>query len=242
MAGIDERLLRVTYSAGHGLLSLHEPGAVRAAFHAHRPAAVPHWVRRVPFRQLFGWWAGDNGMCFLHASAVGVGDRCVLLAGESGSGKSTTALACAEQGMAFLGDDLCLLSFDPTPVAHAVYGVAKLEPDARSRFPGLARDVVSVDAGQTLVRPSTTLGRARIAAVLLPVVTGGGATRATPVEPRAALFAVAPSTMLEANGAEPAALGRITRLVREVPCLRLELGTDLDGVVSAVGRVLQGPP
>ena len=48
----------------------------------------------------------QTGMLFLHAGSVGVGGAAALLIAPTGGGKSTTALAVAQRGHAFLGDDV----------------------------------------------------------------------------------------------------------------------------------------
>jgi hypothetical protein len=50
--------------------------------------------------------AAQSDLLFLHAASFGVGNAGGLLMGWSGSGKSTTALALAAAGHAFLGDDV----------------------------------------------------------------------------------------------------------------------------------------
>jgi hypothetical protein len=50
--------------------------------------------------------AAQPDVLFLHAASFGIGDAGGLLIGWSGSGKSTTALALAASGHAFLGDDV----------------------------------------------------------------------------------------------------------------------------------------
>jgi hypothetical protein len=46
------------------------------------------------------------GVLFLHAASVGVGGSGALVLGPTEGGKSTTALAVAQRGHAFLGDDI----------------------------------------------------------------------------------------------------------------------------------------
>lgn len=53
---------------------------------------------------------GLHGYVCLHASAVVVDGRAVVLSGPSGAGKSTTALAFARSGFAALTDDIVALS------------------------------------------------------------------------------------------------------------------------------------
>jgi hypothetical protein len=47
-----------------------------------------------------------RGTVCLHASAIAIGDRVVVLVGAAGAGKSTTAAAFAQQGYAVLSDDV----------------------------------------------------------------------------------------------------------------------------------------
>jgi len=48
----------------------------------------------------------------LHAACVGLGDRGVLLMGDSGAGKSTVALQCLESGFDFLAEDSVFVAPD----------------------------------------------------------------------------------------------------------------------------------
>ena len=50
-----------------------------------------------------------RGYLTFHASAIGVGDRAILLTGDSGAGKSTTAAALSERGCTILADDIAVL-------------------------------------------------------------------------------------------------------------------------------------
>jgi hypothetical protein len=48
----------------------------------------------------------QSGLLFLHAGSVGIGGSGALILGPTNGGKSTTALAVAQRGHAFLGDDV----------------------------------------------------------------------------------------------------------------------------------------
>ena len=48
------------------------------------------------------------------------------------------------------------------------------------------------------------------------------------------------SSLEEGVGIVDGALGAMTQLVKAVPCLRLDLGTDPDGVVHTIQGVLDG--
>jgi hypothetical protein len=192
----------------------------------------------MPFRHLLGWWAGDVGMTFVHTAAVGRGDACVLLPGSSGSGKSTTALAADAAGLTFLADDLCL--FDPgTRTAHAPFRWAKAEADALARLPELAPRITETEAGQSMLRPANLVRSATIVGLALPAVTGGGRTSVRPATPAEAMFALAPSTLVEGNGAGRGSMSMLAALARSVPAAHLELGTDMAGVVAALDGLIE---
>lgn len=65
----------------------------------------------------------------LHASAVLVGGRAVLLIGMSGAGKSTTAAALVRSGCALVSDDLAVLEGAP-PRVHCGPGRLRLYSDS----------------------------------------------------------------------------------------------------------------
>jgi len=65
----------------------------------------------------------------------------VLLVGRSGSGKSTTSLACIGSTLGYAADDYCLLSFPEMgpPLVHSVYATGKADSDSVGRLPGHLR-------------------------------------------------------------------------------------------------------
>ena len=63
-----------------------------------------------------------NGVHSLHAAALCVDGRALVLVGDSGAGKSTTATALASAGCAYLGDDGVLLREQSGDVELLAYG------------------------------------------------------------------------------------------------------------------------
>jgi hypothetical protein len=168
--------------------------------------------------------------------------RAVAIAGASGSGKSTTALACLAAGMSILGDDACIAELGSSPNLFSVYGLAKLEPDALARLPGLADLALGTDdrTGQILLDPGARhVEQASLAAVVLPHIVDDRRTRIRAISPRDALRVLVPGSLLEGAGAGGSALRSLAALVQCVPCLRIELGTELDGVVTGVRQAIE---
>jgi hypothetical protein len=72
-----------------------------------------------------------RGVVCLHASAVAVGDRAVLIAGPPGAGKSTAAAAFWQMGHAILTDDVApIVEADGVPFAQPAYPQLRLWPDS----------------------------------------------------------------------------------------------------------------
>ena len=61
----------------------------------------------------------------------------MIVLGENGSGKSTTALACFEAGLEYAADDHCLLSVDGSAYGHSIFATGKLNSSELYRFPFL---------------------------------------------------------------------------------------------------------
>ena len=171
--------------------------------------------------------------------------KAVLLAGKGGSGKSTTALACALAGFGYLGDDYCAV--DPRDRSiHMVYRSAKIFPPAVEMLPALKPRIVSRgqlplekdivvfdDSDVRLVRSAT------LSAILLPRV---GTERVSTIYPAAraeATKAILPTTFMQLMGGTPVTAGLIMQLTRDVPAFHLELGTDLETVTDAIVGLLK---
>lgn len=99
-----------------GAVCLHVPDLVRLRVEAGRRIIVDIVGReRVPGWRLFLLGAAIDCLCHqrgafpLHAACLDVGGRTVALAGATGAGKSTLALALLRRGHAVLADDLTVL-------------------------------------------------------------------------------------------------------------------------------------
>jgi len=206
--------------------------------------------RAKPFHKLIALALRERGVTLVHGAVVGRGDHGLLLTGKGGSGKSTTALAAAAAGFAFLGDDFVAHEATSEPeghVAHEMFATALLSTEHLDRFPALRaraqaphhrhefKSMLVVD------RPTGISLRMqiRLSAIVLPVVRGRGAheiRRATPVE---ALLALAPSTLLMMPRPTVAVFERLADLARAIPAYRLDLGPDIASVPAALDEILR---
>jgi hypothetical protein len=244
--GFNDRRIRGACQTGDDYCSLLDVSQDRATYWLSDYRDIPYWECGAPLRVILHWWMGERGFHFVHAAVVGTRTAGVLLGGRGGSGKSTTALAALDGGLTYISDDYCLLSANPAPLAHSLYSSAKLNADNVERFPRLAATVSNadrLDSEKAVLylherfadRIATALP---IRAVLLPRVTGQPDTRLRPATAAEGLKAIGPSTIFQLPGAGLREFQVLARLVREVPVLTLEVGTDLSQIPTVIADLL----
>lgn len=233
--GYSNEQIKVAFHLGPCVLSMLDTRSDLGILWVRDAHQIPTTERAAPLRTVLHWWMRERGCQLIHAAAVGKPGGGVLIAGKSGSGKSTVALACLASELLYLSDDLVLLCRDPAPYAHSVYNSAKLEVDHARRLPYLQSAVDGLDEQDTEKailflhqHVPERLGAAfPVRAVLLPRITGLLETRLTAASPVGNLMALAPSTLFQLSGADSTDFREIAEFVRQVPCHTLEVGTDL---------------
>jgi hypothetical protein len=95
------------------------------------PGITPTLLRLVILGRALGALLQWRGRFVLHASAVANGGRVRVVAGASGSGKSTTAAAHIARGWRLVADDLVVIDLDgDEPRVLPAYPQLRLWPDA----------------------------------------------------------------------------------------------------------------
>ena len=212
---------------------------------------VAGFERAAPARVILHWWFAELGAQLVHAAAVALNGEAVLLAGRSGSGKSTSSLACMAAGFEFLGDDYCLVTLDPVPGVHGLFGSAKLSfHHLRERLPELAPAIANAaELGEAsddkaVLFPGDhmpgRIGTSRpVKAIVIPRVSENRVSSLRPVSGMHALKALAPSSLLQMPGLKQHALSQLAQLARTIPSYELALGRELDSVPATL-RTLWG--
>ena len=95
---------------------------------------IPHPYLALPAAIVQHWLGASS----FHAAAVGDGNRCVVIGGDKGGGKSTLAAACADAGMDVLTDDLTVMT---DGVVHPGPRTVDLRTDAAQLFDTVLVDV-----------------------------------------------------------------------------------------------------
>jgi hypothetical protein len=244
--GYNNERISTVFDLGTNALSVLDRKSDLALFWVPDARALPSWEIAAPLRVILHWWMGDHARRMIHGGAVGTPSGGVLLAGQGGVGKSTTALSCLLSELLYLGDDYVLLGAEPVPFAHSLYNSGKLHADQLRRFPQLSPAVSALqgpDEEKTLLLLHRHFGDhiatgLPIRAILMPRVTGLARTRLKSVSPASGLVALAPSTIFQLPSGDQAAFRQIAQFVEQVPSYVLELGRDVYEIPQVISQLL----
>ena len=201
--------------------------------------------RARPFHRLLSIWLDDRNIHFIHAGLVARDEKGLLLVGRSGSGKTTSSIACLLGGFTFLSDDYVALEATANGhfAGHSLYATCLL--DELERFPALAQIAHapnhSIETKDAIYLADHAAGRfapeTRLAAVIMPKVVDRPDVvyrRATTME---AMRALAPSSLWILPGSAGVSLEKMSALVTTVPAFWLELGQDMTQIAPTVERL-----
>lgn len=179
----------------------------------------------------------------MHAGAVAVtAEGGWLIAGPSGSGKSSTCLTLLEQGLLYLGDDYVLVKTDAPPAVFTVYQTAKLEPDNFQNRYGEFSDYL--ENPDTYLEekaifniyqpfPDSFVASVPLQGVLLPRVTGRPDSEIVSVAGGKALLGIAPTTLRHLPHFREESYAKMKNLIQQVPILEWRLGTDKQDLIRS---------
>ncbi|MCB9507245.1 MAG: hypothetical protein H6700_12715 [Myxococcales bacterium] len=189
----------------------------------------------------------------VHAAALELDGTALLVAGDSGAGKTTTALALALGGAAWGGDDIAYLrmSVDGEVLAEPTARAFHVRPTTVAMFPQIAAHAVPMvgDAGgRVALSPAKALGggvwRGPRAprALLFPQVTANPVTRAVALSDADAFGRLLTASALVLAHAVPGAdqhFAALQQLVAQCACFSLELGADAVARPEVIVEVLR---
>jgi hypothetical protein len=237
------------YTPGPDHLSIVDLESNLGFFWKRDLSPLPYYEAGSPLRTLLHPWLREQGVQFVHGAAVGTESGGVLMAGKGGSGKSTSALACLHSDLMYAGDDYCLVGCakGDTRRLYSLYNTAKLVGDNDlAKFNGLASHVwnpqrerdekVTIFLAESF--PQQLISHFPLRAILVPVIRGGRVTVIEPCPRGEALMALGPSTLAQLPASGGKDLESMARLVRSLPCFRMNLGTDLSRIAPAISGLL----
>lgn len=190
-------------------------------------------------------WHHDRGVRIVHAALVGRAGCGILLPGLSGSGKSTTAIACALAGLDYLGDDHVGVARTAAGIwqGYGIHGTAWLEPRQARSFGALAGALVEGrrppdDKGLVFIEeiaPGVFRSHTTIRAIALPRPVDSDRSGFRPASRAEAFRAVCLGSIGSVIPRPAAAdVEALARMVDELPCYHLDLGRRFGDIPSAV--------
>ncbi len=207
------------------------------------PTTIPWWEPTFSFRIILHWWTKDKPLQLMHAGAIAVTKvGGWLIAGPSGSGKSSTCLTLLEHGLLYLGDDYVLVKTDSPPAVFTVYQTAKLEPDNfESRFgefSGYLENPHTYLQEKAIFNiyepfPDSFIPSVPLLGILLPRVTGRPESEIVSVAGGKALLGIAPTTLRHLPHFREESYAKMKELIQQVPVLEWKLGTNKQGLLRS---------
>ncbi len=227
------------------IIAFHQPSRLAIVW-TRNASETPRYECAAPLRPLFHVWLRQWGHHLAHAGAIGIPRGGVLLAGNSGSGKSSTALLCVGAGMQYGGDDFCIVTPRSPFQAHSLYNTARVNIQFAQELSGVSshtRNADIDDQGKAVLFlhqhfPKQIARDFPIRAILAVRVAGEAETRLRPISPGVALKALAPSTVFQLPDGRAEDFQAMAELVRHLPCYQLELGTELGAIPAIIQEVL----
>jgi hypothetical protein len=231
----------------HVDLSAGRATAVVATELGQQPAALSRYLLNTILTNLII----GRGYGMLHATALQMAGRVLLLLAPHNSGKSTTALRLVQTGYTFLSDSMVFIAPPGRPLQLLFFPVGKLKvrPDVIPHFPALA-PFLEQEMVRGEVKHSLDLRRATPALVGLEAIEPASVdifllnrwSRAeSRVEPATATkmmaAAVANSIYYDRLEAWRPNLALIWELVQRARCYRLFLGADEASLVTALAAL-----
>lgn len=216
------------------------------AFYVVRDAnALPWWVSGSPLQVIFHIWLLKQSCQLTHAAAVGNDCSAVLLTGKGGSGKSTTTLACLQEGLNYLSEDYCVLEEKNLQV-HSIYQSAKWRFPTRQLFPQYEKYIQnpeSADQEKALIYyqdffPHQVKKSLPVRAMLSLSVSEEKFPTIKAQDELSAWKNLFMSTAAQLPFNDPRTLRLLQRVTQKLSCYHLALGRDSKANVQLIREVL----
>jgi hypothetical protein len=243
-----------SYRTEAGIWTEYE-GLSRVFLAAHEPVAITVWAPGLyPYPDFGDLLAAvgplnrllrHTGIFMVHGSCVEIDGQAILFVGQSFRGKSTAAYALMRQGYPVLNDDRVLVwqAKDGYRVG-TLSDVFKLRDASLNRFfPELiGHETMGCLEGEKLFKiseiPSLRFcNQAKLAGLLMLDKTGQPDSRLVEVHPARLVEELLPGSLSAFDVVwSPKVFGFLMELLMQVPCAKLEFGTDMTKFVAAVDK------
>ncbi len=232
---------------GPNILTLLDKRLNRCVYWINSAQDLPHDKIGSPLRSVLHWWFSSTKRQLIHAGAVGTANGGVLLAGEAGAGKSTTALNCVLDGLFYAGDDYVLVDLDPVPLAHAVFQTAKVKTSEDIARFGVPESWLVNSAKVRPSKPMLFIGEQLpeqiidflpLKAIVFPRFVPGETVRIDKILERDSFCRMVPSNIKQIAFADTECMRMLAELARRLPSYRVTFGEDQKDLSKAVIQII----
>ena len=208
------------------------------------------YERAKPLARLLLRWHNDKHIQIIHTGLVARNGTGILFVGKSGSGKSTSSLACIAAGFDYLSEDYVGLEActDGSFLGHSLYNSVFVQTSHLARFKELVPYAIKGRLPHeeksviilSQIFPERLKRTVPIRALALPRVVHAANTEFRPASKGEALLALGPSSLLQIpnRGLGTNGFDRLAQLVKRIPCYWLDVGSDLRSLASRVEEIL----
>ncbi|MDA0163850.1 hypothetical protein OM076_26505 [Solirubrobacter ginsenosidimutans] len=182
----------------------------------------------------------------LHAGCLELDGRGVLVAGPTGSGKSTLTVALVRAGLGFVSDDLVFLAHGEDRLEALGFADAAGVTDASAERFALEGTPRRDGFPKRLIRLEDAFGvtpveRCEPRVIVFPEVVYDSPGEVMPLDPGEAYLRLVPDVLLTQPAGTQAHLKAIAALLAQVRCYTLRSGTDLGYTAELVRALLRTP-
>lgn len=200
-----------------------------------------------PLSILLRVWYYDRDVDVIHAALVSKNGHGILVGGHTGTGKSTTALACLAVGFDCLGDDeVGLKRVEGGYVGYSLYNSTRVRAGSEKLIvggddlPAAERDP---DTGKKLyflseIAPRSMPLRSAIRGAVFPRIVDRRSCDIRSISPRQALMRLGATSLFTPLGFGERAFVRLKGLFASLSTYELELGHDWSTAPACLDQVL----
>ena len=244
--GFNSKRIKTAFHWSEFSVNLMDMATDTAVYWVKTPKTFPYWVFSSPFRSIFHWWMEKHNAQLLHAAAIGTDDGAVIITGKGGVGKSTTAIRCLNAGLNYLGDDYVIVKKGPQPKVYSLYSTAKLNMEDMPKFPSLqvfaAKPIKKNQEKAVLFLYPGLRDQIKrempLKAILTPEIKNQENSIISPVSFWPVQRAISFTTMSQLPGVGSHTHDYICEFSNNLPCFKIELGSDVNGIVKQIKRLV----
>lgn len=203
-------------------------------------------IRARPAVDSISAWAAMHGVFPIHASGIADNQNAVLIVGEGGVGKTTTALSLALSGWGLIADDRCFVSSDGHDLAvSGLYQTAILTSQVAKRFPEFIGKPLGVTHTGKVACQLPVAAPLKLNSTLRGVICLSSEEavpyrlRRVDIRESLRIFQLALLPTMQAIGPSPALLRTISRLTHSIPVARMSIGWDLNQIDRTMKAYLE---